>query len=128
NRWERRRGAGMAGETRHRDPGRVVRRPGRDVEDDGGVGRVVFPLARTGRVRDRCRHIRVGMALQAEERRLLRRGWAGPGQIRYGRMEREARAALHLGLRVAAGAVDLRGVTGQRGVAAGALELTLLMH
>src|SRR5438445_13339582 len=68
------------------------------------------------------------MALQAEERRLLRRGWAGPGQIRYGRMEREARAALHLGLRVAAGAVDLRGVTGQRGVAARALELTLRMH
>src|SRR5438445_12952539 len=68
------------------------------------------------------------MALQAEERRLLRRRWSGPGQIRYGCMEREARAALHLGLRVAAGAVDLRGVTGQRGVAARALELPRGVH
>src|SRR5438445_69856 len=68
------------------------------------------------------------MALQAEERRLLRRDWTGPGQIRYGCMEREARAALHLGLRVAAGAVDLCRVTGQRGVAARALELTRDVH
>src|SRR5438445_4446893 len=68
------------------------------------------------------------MAFQAEELCLLRRRWSGPGQIRYGCMEREARAALHLGLRVAAGAVDLRRVAGQRGVAARALELTRGVH
>src|SRR5438445_4047152 len=68
------------------------------------------------------------MAFQAEELCLLRRRWSGPGQIRYGRMEREARAASHLGLRVAAGAVDLRRVAGQRGVAARALELTRGVH
>src|SRR5207237_2060371 len=67
--------------------------------------------------------------IRVAEERILRRGrWGSAGQIRYGHVECDARAALHLRLRVAARAIDLCRVAVQRGVAARALELTWSMH